>query len=84
MAVHHNFFNTGRAGEESAFYTDAVAGDTPNREIGIIGAFPLTDDGTFEFLNSLVAAFCDPQKHTDIIPNTHLGDIWIFWSLHSF
>jgi hypothetical protein len=67
VAVDNYFLDHGRTREESALNPDAIAGDTPHSEVGIVPAAVLADDGALEFLSAHGGAFFDAHKHADVI-----------------
>jgi hypothetical protein len=84
LALNDHAFQSRRAEQEGALYTDAVAGDAPDGEIGIVAAAAQPDDGTFKFLGSLVVAFFDPQVNANGITGVKLRDVGIIRGLNRF
>jgi hypothetical protein len=84
-AAHHfDFLNPGGAHRESAFDTNAVGGGSSDCEVGVVAAFTNANNRPAEFLDSFPFALFNSDVNVDSIPGSHLGDVWIDWSLDGF
>jgi len=57
MAFDNYFLDARRAGQESALYTDTIAGYATDGEIAVVPAAAQADDGATELLDALIGAF---------------------------
>jgi hypothetical protein len=81
--MYNNFFNARRVEQKGALDSDAIAGDTPHGEIGVVAALTGTQHGPAEFLGALCVPFSDTQEYTDRITGFDFGEIGVCRSLNS-
>ena len=82
MAVHYNFFKTGRASQEGALDANAIAGHTAHSEVFVIAASAGANHCATEFLDALVVAFFDAQENLYCVARADVGDVGIFGSFY--
>lgn len=67
MSLDNHPFQAWGAGEKSAFYPDAIAGDAADGKAGVISTRPFTYDRASEFLDTFCVSFFDTDMHTNHI-----------------
>ena len=65
MPLDNYFLQAGRAGEKCAFNANAITGNSPDGEGGVVAAGPLADNGATEFLDTLGVAFLNADMDID-------------------
>src|SRR6185369_14862669 len=75
IAENFHFVDARRAQQEGALHADAMGGQAPHGEVGIVAALAHADDDALEFLDALFVAFDDAQMHADVVPRLHGGDL---------
>ena len=83
VAVHNNFFDAGRTGQERTFNTDPVGRDTADSESGIRPVVMGEEDYAFEFLDTFTVAFLDLYMNGDLVAGEQIRDIRIDRSFNS-
>jgi len=80
VACHLNLFDARAFQEERAFHTDAVTGNAPYGEIGIVPALAQPDYNTLKYLNALFVAFNYAQVNLDRVAGAQFRMAAIFGS----
>ena len=83
VAVHNNFIDAGRTGQESTFNTDPVGRDTADSESGIRTVVMGIEDDALEFLDTFTVAFLDLYMNGDLVTGEQIRDIRIDRSFNS-
>ena len=83
VAIHNNFIDAGRTGQESTFNTDTVGRDTADSESGIRTVVMGIKDDALEFLNTFTVAFLDLYMNRDLVAGHEIRDIRIDRSFNS-
>ena len=82
MAFHHNFGNSGRIEQESAFHADTVAGYTADGESGIVSISTHIQNYTLKLLDTVAVTFLDFHVNTDVIARKKIRNVFVLFSLH--
>ena len=83
VAFDHYFVDARGAKQESALHANTVGCHTADGDGLIVTTLAGTDDGAFEFLDTLAVAFSDLDMHADAVTGFDLGDIFVFLGLES-
>ena len=82
-AMDDHFLDARRARQEGALNPDAITGNPPHGEIGIVAASPHAQHSPAKFLGALGGAFFNAQVHADGITRVKLRDVWVVGGLNS-
>jgi hypothetical protein len=67
MAMNLDLLDPRRARQESSFNTNAVGGDSPHREVGLVTAFPFAYNGATNQLDTFTLPFNDSQVYCNAV-----------------
>src|SRR3972149_9697666 len=77
LPLHFDLLDARRAQQEGPLHADPMRSQPAPREVGVVAALAVADDGPPEFLDPFAVAFLDPQVDAHGVTRPKLGDLGV-------